>query len=167
MVNQENKNAIRYQEAETISEVNEEKEKELSDYILDLKVLSKIQVSNKLSIKESHINIDDSYFQCINRYINNDSRESSIKYIEDINARIDSEIEKILNENTENSHLKDTPSNLLMNISQNLTLAIQGIRNLIITYADDNFNKSKLEIIIDKFQLKITKISEYIQIKKK
>lgn len=161
MVNQENKNSNKHQEIETISE-----EKELSDYILDLKVLSKIQVSNKLSIKESHINIDDSYFQCINRYINNDSRESSIKYIEDINAGIEAEIEKILSENTENSHLKDTPSNLLMNISQNLILAIQGIRNLIITYADDNFNKSKLEIIIEKFQLKITKISEYIQIKK-
>lgn len=163
MVNQEIKNTNKHQEIETTSE---EKEKELSDYILDLKVISKIQVSNKLSIKESHINIDDSYFQCINRYINNDSRESSIKYIEDINAGIDTEIEKILSENTEKSHLKDTPSNLLINISQNLTLAIQGIRNLIITYADDNFNKSKLEIIIDKFQLKITKISEYIQIKK-
>lgn len=157
------KNANKHQEIETTSE---EKEKELSDYILDLKVISKIQVSNKLSIKESHINIDDSYFQCINRYINNDSRESSIKYIEDINAGIDTEIEKILSDNNEESHLKDTPSNLLMNISQNLTLAIHGIRNLIITYSDDNFNKSKLEIIIDKFQLKITKISEYIQIKK-
>ena len=142
------------------------KDKELSDYILDLKVLAKIQISNKLSIKDKHINIDDSYFQSIGRYLNNDSREQSIKYIEDINKSIDNEIEKILNETDNKEHLKDTPSNLLMNISQNLTLAIQGIRNLIYTYTDDNFNKSRLEIIIDQFQFKINKISEYIQIKK-
>ena len=147
-------------------EEKEEKEKELSEFILDLKVLSKIQVSNKLSIKESHINIDDSYFQFINRYLNSNSRESSIKYIEDINLGIDNQIEKILSEDVKEKHLNDTPSNLLMIISQNLILAIQGLRNLIITYTDDHFNKSKLEIIIDQFQLKITKISEYIQIKK-
>ena len=151
--------------SESITKIK--KEKVLSDYLLDLKVISKIKAFNKLIVRDEHINIDDTYFQSVKRYFNNDSREITINYINEINLGIEKEIQNILSNYDQLNNLRDTPSNLLINISQNLNLATGGLRNLIVTYGEDNFNKSKLELVIDDFQLKINKISEFIELKKK
>lgn len=159
-----------------ISEVKDEKEvsevtdvpklKVLTDFLLDLKVLSKLEVNQKLVIRNNQLNIDSTFFQSVNRYISNDSRENTLNYIEELNNNLSNEIENILDNYSKNKNIQDSPSNILINISQNLKLACKGLINLTTTYLNDQFNKSKIEIIIEQFQLKITKISEYIEIKK-
>lgn len=138
----------------------------LTDFLLDLKVLSKLEVNQKLVIRNNQLNIDSTYFQSVNRYISNDSRENTLNYIEELNNNLSNEIENILDNYSKNKNIQDSPSNILINISQNLKLACKGLINLTTTYLNDQFNKSKIEIIIEQFQLKITKISEYIEIKK-
>lgn len=161
--NNDNKNEDK---SEYKSEDKIKKEKSLTDYLLDLKVLSKLEVNQKLIIRENQLNIDTTYFQSINRAFTGDSRVSTLQYIEELNNNLSNEIENILDNYSKNRNIQDSPSNILINISQNLKLACKGLTNLTSTYISDNFNKSKIEIIIEQFQLKITKISEYIQIKK-
>jgi len=138
----------------------------LNDLILDLKIISKIKPNNKLIIENNKIYIDDSYyFTSILRYFNNQNRNSSIEYIEKLNENLEIEINDIIiNKKNENNILKDNPSNILVNLSHDLTQAVNGLKNLILTYSNDNFLISKIEMINYNFELKIRKISEILKV---
>jgi hypothetical protein len=138
----------------------------LNDLILDLKIISKIKPNNKLIIENNKIYIDDSYyFASILRYFYNQNRNSSIEYIEKLNENLEIEINDIIiNKKNENNILKDNPSNILVNLSHDLTQAVNGLKNLILTYSNDNFLISKIEMINYNFELKIRKISEILKV---
>ncbi len=139
---------------------------ELKDIILDLKIISKIKPYNKLLIQDKKLLIDDTYiFTSIIRYYKNQNREKTIEYVEEINKNLEFKINNIiLNKDTTENILKDHPSNILVNLSHDLTQAVNGLKNLIITYNNDNCLISKIEIIIYNFELKIRKISELLKI---
>ena len=147
-------------------EEENKQELELNDLILDLKIISKIKPNNKLIILNNKLLIDDYYFfNAIIRYYKNQNRENTINYIQNLNKNIDEEINKIiLNKENDNDILKDNPSNILVNLSHDLTQAVNGLKNLILTYNNDNFLVSKIEMIIYNFELKIRKISELLKI---
>jgi len=139
---------------------------ELNDLILDLKIISKIKPNNKLLITNNKLLIDDSYMlNGLIRYYKNQNRENTIEYIQNLNKNLEDEINKIiLNKDVEDNILKDNPSNILVNLSHDLTQAVNGLKNLILTYNSDNFLVSKIEMIIYNFELKIRKICEILKI---
>ena len=139
---------------------------QLKDIILDLKIISKIKPYNKLIIQEKKLLIDDTFFFTgIIRYYKNQNREKTIEYVEEINKNLELKINNIiLNKDATDNILKDHPSNILVNLSHDLTQAVNGLKNLIITYYNDNCLISKIEIIIYNFELKIRKISELLKI---
>lgn len=139
---------------------------ELNDLILDLKIISKIKPNNKLLIINDKLLIDDAYFlNGLIRYYKNQNRENTIEYIQNLNKNLEDEINKIiLNKDVEDNILRDNPSNILVNLSHDLTQAVNGLKNLILTYNSDNFLVSKIEMIIYNFELKIRKICEILKI---
>ena len=76
----------------------EVKDKTLNDFILDLKIISKIKPFDKVCVDNDTIRIDNSYIQPIKRYIYNNSRLTTIEYLENLDKNLTIEIEKYINE---------------------------------------------------------------------
>jgi hypothetical protein len=130
---------------------------------LNLKVLGKIKMGNKLSINNDNICIDNTYIQSINRWYNNNSRDETIKFLEKLDEDITKKIEELLK--IDNSSLfLDTKETLLLDLNHNLKTSIEGLRNLISTYQSDELIISNLELILNNFNLKIKKISNIIKV---
>jgi len=51
-----------------------------------------------------------------------------------------------------------------LNLSRNLNLSLVGLNNLINTYNGDEYTISKIEMIIQNFELKILKITNYLNV---
>lgn len=160
----------------------EVKEKTLNDFILDLKIISKIKPFDKVCVDNDTIRIDNSYIQPIKRYLYNNSRLTTIEYLENLDKKLTIEIEKYIYESTKStkssqnsessessqnykSYFNDTSSNILINLSHDITLSLVGLINLKNTYSEDELIISKLEMLISNFELKTKKISNLFIIK--
>lgn len=142
---------------------NNNQDKLLYHILLNLKVLGKIKMGNKLSINNDNICIDNTYIQSINRWYNNNSRDETIKFLEKLDEDITKKIEELLK--IDNSSLfLDTKETLLLDLNHNLKTSIEGLRNLISTYQSDELIISNLELILNNFNLKIKKISNIIKV---
>lgn len=133
----------------------------LETIVLNLKIIAKIQIGNKLCINEKNVFIDNTYFQSIYRYFNDNSRSKTIDFLEYLDKELSIKIENILN-NSNNPELDlflNTRESILVNLNHNIQLSLVGLNNLKDTYDNDQFTKSKIEIIINSFELKIKKIS--------
>lgn len=133
----------------------------LETIILNLKIIAKIEIGNKLCINEKNIFIDNTYFQSIYRYFNENSRFKTIEFLEYLDKEISVKIENILNNknNPELDLFLNTRESILVDLNHNIQISLVGLKNLKETYNDDQYTKSKIEIIINSFELKIKKIS--------
>lgn len=168
---------------ETAEKVSEkEKEKKINDeltndltfdsIILNLKIISKLKPGYKLSVKEnntqennnlSNVYIDTSYLQYFYRMWSDNSREQTTVFLENLDVEISKKIEELVCQEETNMFL-NSKENILLNLSHNLNLSLVGLNNLINTYNDDEYIISKIEMIINNFELKIRKISSIIKI---
>lgn len=162
-------------EKETEKKVNNELTNDLTfdSIILNLKIISKLKPGYKLSVKEnndtrennnlSNIYIDTSYFQYFYRMWSDNSREQTTSFLENLDIEISKKIEELVRQEETNMFL-NSKENILLNLSHNLNLSLVGLNNLINTYNDDEYIISKIEMIINNFELKIRKISSIIKI---
>lgn len=160
-------------EKETEKKVNDELTNDLTfdSIILNLKIISKLKPGYKLSVKEndtpennlSNVYIDTSYFQYFYRMWSDNSREQTTSFLENLDIEISKKIEELVCQEETNMFL-NSKENILLNLSHNLNLSLVGLNNLINTYNDDEYIISKIEMIINNFELKIRKISSIIKI---
>lgn len=142
---------------------NNNQDKLLYNILLNLKVLGKIKTGHKLSIVDNNISIDNTYIQSINRWYNNNSRNETVKFLENLDEKITKKIEELL-EIDNSSLFLDTRETLLLDLNHHLKTSIDGLRNLISTYQADELIISNLELILNNFNLKIKKISNIIKV---
>ena len=154
-------------------------EPSLETLILNLKIISKLKPGYKLSLKESNNNnnnnnnnekdnsnnvyIDNSYFQYFKRILSDNSRQTTIDFLENLDCNISKKIENLLNENNNDMFL-NSKENILLNLSHDLNLSLIGLNNLINTYIGDEYTVSKIEMIIKNFELKIRKITNILKV---
>jgi hypothetical protein len=154
-------------------ELQETPEKDINfdTLILNLKIISKLKPGYKLSLKENegdinYIYIDTSYFQFIYRIFSENSRDNTTNFLEKLDKQITKKIEQIVkkeNYNDSNMFL-NSKENILLDLSHNLNLTLVGLNNLINTYSNDEYIISKIEMIINNFELKIRKISNILKV---
>lgn len=150
---------------------NESEDINLDTLILNLKIIAKLKPGYKLSLKEndnvtSNVYIDTSYFQYVYRIFSDNSRDNTTKFLETLDREITKKIEELVKEeifNDSNMFL-NSKENILLNLSHNLNLSLVGLNNLINTYANDEYTISKIEMIINNFELKIRKISNILKV---
>ena len=142
---------------------NSNQDKLLYNILLNLKVLGKIKTGHKLSIVDNNISIDNTYIQSVNRWYNNNSRNETVKFLENLDEKITKKIEELL-EIDNSSLFLDTKETLLLDLNHHLKTSIDGLRNLISTYQADELIISNLELILNNFNLKIKKISNIIKV---
>ena len=146
------------------NEVIENKNLSLDSLILNLKIISKIKPGCKLSVKDNNeIYIDTSYFQYFYRLFSDNSREATTNFLETLDLQITLKIEEIIQKNN-NEMFLNSKENILLNLSHNLNLSLVGLNNLINTYTPDEYTISKIEMIINNFELKIRKISNILKV---
>ena len=169
------------------SENEERNEEVLQNLVLNLKVIAKVKPNDKLNVDISNnkIYIDNNYYtQGFIRYYNSDSRAKTLSFLEELDKNLNKEINSLINNlnkknntinkshlineqsdlSSQNNYLSDEPSNILINLSHDLKQSVGGINNLILTYIEDEYIKSKLEILVININLKITKISSLLKL---
>ena len=169
------------------SENEERNEEVLQNLVLNLKVIAKVKPNDKLNVDISNnkIYIDNNYYtQGFIRYYNSDSRAKTLSFLEELDKSLNKEINSLINNlnkknstinkshlineqsdlSSQNNYLSDEPSNILINLSHDLKQSVGGINNLILTYIEDEYIKSKLEILVININLKITKISSLLKL---
>lgn len=145
----------------------------LDSLVLNLKIISKIKPGYKISLKENNtmindIYIDNSYFQNFYRIFSDNSRENTINFLDVLDKEINTKIEELVKDDNFNhtNMFLNSKENILLNLSHNLNLSLVGLNNLINTYEGDEYTISKIEMIINNFELKIRKISYILKVDK-
>lgn len=119
----------------------------IDNILLNLKMLSQINPNDKLYTEEGQIKIDiPTMMQGIYRWMNDYSRT---KTMDDLDILINTTQTFVRNNIAQETRTEEDNRNcqkILVEISKSLT----GIQNLKITYKDDTFIQSRLDVINEK-----------------
>ena len=121
----------------------------LDDIFINLTLISKIEIGNKLTHNKKYINIDTNYFSFIVRWFKNIDRNSSINFINYVLNQAFIYNLELLNKSDIDSHL------LLFRLTSDLKNCINGLGNLKQTYFHDKLVHSELDVMIDNIRSKI------------
>ena len=121
----------------------------LEDIFINLRLLSKLEVGNKLIHNNKNLNIDNSYLQFVTRWFNGNNRENNLIFINQTlnNAFIKSE--KLISLNTNES------IQLFLRLTTDLKNSINGLLNLKQTYYYDKLIQSEIDVMIDNIRTKL------------
>jgi len=169
---------------------NSELEKVTDKCFTNLKILANIQPGNKLYFNEelNQFDIDQPgalgfVTQAPSRWWYAQSRNTTIQNLENFSSTMMKTIDSIYNsevssssKNIHNTYysnitnpkiiFKEENSNLLLTYIKEISNAVKGLNNLKQTYVDDISTVSSLDIIIEKMNVRVKKISNILQINK-
>ena len=115
---------------------------DIEEIIINLKILEKIEIYQKLITRDTYLNIEPQSLipECFRRWNRQDNRNETLKKINTIvnNALIFLEKEKELSEKYE--------------LQKYLTGSVKGLQNLKDTYSTCNQTVSRIELIIEKIK---------------
>ena len=165
-------------ENEINTDINSSFEKLNDNCLANLKILSALQIGQKLSFSEGKFFIDeDSYVTSSTRWWNNESRNSTIKNLENFVSNVFKSIDSIYKNETnlENEYytdivgvsktFKEENSTILLTYTSEINNCIKGLSNLKQTYKTDISTVSSLDIIIEKLNVRVKKIQGLLSIK--
>ena len=109
----------------------------IDSIITNLKIISLVQINEKLGVHNGHLCIDhSSNIQFLKRWFNRDSRTIVLKFIKDLIKNI----------------VKITDTDVILRITSELINVEKGIDNMKLTYSDDLVTIVTLELINMKFK---------------
>lgn len=131
---------------------NEPELYEYMELMTNLKLLSYVKEQDKLARTENKMEIDNRYYlQGVRRWMNGDSRDITLHFIEKIVKSADS-----ISENLAKSKNPDDKYNLKL-LTEDLISSKSGLNNLKITYNDDKLFISTIDNLIEKIKIRICK----------
>ena len=129
--------------------------------LLNLKMLSQIKANDKLYTDEGQIKIDTpTIMQGITRWMNDYSRT---KTMDDLDHLINKTLEYV-NENIKKAERTEEDNRNCQKILVEVSKSLTGIQNLKITYNDDTFIQSRLDVINEKTHEIKNELSRLLQI---
>lgn len=150
--------------------------------LTNLKILSKIKSGDKLYYYENAFIIDSpALIQPISRWYYAESRTTTVKHLEELLVKLFQTIDHIYSsevgkETIENNYyarvsktnivFKEENSQMLLQFINEMKNAIEGLGNLKQTYKDDISTCSSIDIVIEKLNVRIKKISGVLAISK-
>lgn len=154
-------------------------EESLQSAFTNLRILSKIEVDDKLYYYNNQFVIDKwNYLQPITRWYYAESRETSLKHLQDFIHRVFQLVDLIYsNENgsieknyyvelSRPSVFKEESASILVTFINDLKNATVGISNLKQTYKNDITMISALDILIEHIHVRIKKVNAILSIRK-
>lgn len=129
----------------------------LEDIFINLTLIARIEVGNKLVRNDKYVNIDTSYFQFITRWFNSQNRTDSIRFTASV-------LSKAFEYSDNLSKQKDDESRQnLLRLNTALSNAINGLTNLSQTYHYDKLTQSEIDVMINNIRTKLNIQSKHIQ----
>jgi len=142
--------------------------KNSDNILLNLKIISQIKEYEKLNTYNDDLSIDQTYFQYFTRKYYNNNRLNTINTIEEIVDEALNITDNTLNldicSKTKSNVLDEEPSQLLHRFVLEMTNATRGLDNLKKTYKDDVSILSKLDLLIEKLNTRVNKVSKILTI---
>lgn len=133
----------------TVTEQPKPQEFNIEDIFVNLRLISKIEVGNKLIQSDKYVNIDSSYFQFFTRWFNGVNRNDSLQFIGQVITKAFEFNDKIIDDNTEET------AQILLRLNTDLKNAIGGLTNLKQTYYNDKLIQSEIDVMIDNISSKL------------
>lgn len=134
---------------------------DIDNILLNLKMLSQIKANDKLFTDDGQIKIDTpTIMQGITRWMNDYSRT---KTMDDLDHLINKTLEYV-NENIKKVERTEEDNRNCQKILVEVSKSLTGIQNLKITYNDDTFIQSRLDVINEKTHEIKNEISRLLQI---
>ena len=123
------------------------------EIITQLKFISTFQSGEKIDVKHLRVELNN-YFTPFKRLIYGESRDTTLNFL---SSTIERSFEILLS----NVH-SDKKSDRLFckNMIRDLTAAIQGLKNIQLTYSDDKLFWCNIETIIDAITTKISEVKD-------
>jgi len=121
----------------------------IEDIFVNLILISRIEVGNKLIQSDKHINIDTSFFKSLTRWYNGSNRNNTLNFINIILIKTFAINAKLLKDNTDESN------QLLLRLTTNLKNSLNGLINLKQTYSNDKLFQSEIDVLIDNINCKL------------
>ena len=119
------------------------------DLFVNLRLISRIEVGNKLIQSDNHINIDTSYFQSITRRFRGNSRNETIKFISLVLHKAFELNDKLLEDKSPDS------IQTLLRLNSDFKNSLFGLINLKQTYSNDKLFQSEIDVKMDDIQLRL------------
>jgi hypothetical protein len=129
----------------------------LEDIFINLRLISKIEIGDKLVHNNKYINIDTSLVPSISRWYKNMNRNNNIAFINNILNNAKKYNNNLVGENTDDSVLS------LFRLTNELKTATNGLINLKQTYTSDKLVQSELDVIIENIRLIVDSNSKNIK----
>jgi len=131
---------------EEIINNDEYKQNDIDDIFINLKIISKIEIGDKIMENEKYINIDKSYLQFILRWYFEINRINNLNFIN-----------KIYKQSFElyDYFQKNNMSILLLRLNTELKYSIGGLINYRQTYINDKLFQSEIDVLIENIRSKI------------
>jgi hypothetical protein len=129
--------------------VNETTELTLEDIYVNLTLLSKIEVGDKLIKNGKNINIDTSIFPFITRWFYGHNRNDILLFISLILNKAFVINDELTNET------KNTETQQLLRLTNDLKNAINGLGNLKQTYHYDKLAQAEIDVMIENIRTKV------------
>lgn len=158
--------------------------------ITNLKIISNLKPNDKLTVRDEILDIDKPrYYQGVNRWWNDDSRTTTLAELEKIINKAFGIIDEIYKNEVHSTsqtygsstdeenyyerpavpsssvYFKNENSHQLQTFSLELKNSIKGLQNLQMTYKSDITVCSKIDVIIEKINIRIKKIDSLLTIK--
>ena len=141
--------------------------------LLNLKIIANIKEYDKVTTGQEHVEIDrPSILQGLRRALRGDSRINTLERVKQIIDQAFKVTDEILEEEYDanqpdipNKPFKEENSHLFQRFIMELSNASKGLENLKITYKDDISIISKLDLIIDKINMRVEKINKLLFIR--
>lgn len=150
----------------------------IDQIIINLKIIALIKKHEKLSINEASTSliVDDQtnffYAQAIKRWLNDDNRQKTMEYIDNVVSKTFEWMDKVYDEykngvddNVSDDIFEEDKESLLLRLSKEIINASEGLKNLRVTYRHDSLVNSQIQLMLDKIRIKINKINELLKIK--
>jgi hypothetical protein len=132
-----------------IAEENKEIELSFEDIFVNLRLVSKIEVGNKLVQNDKYVNIDTSYFQSVTRWFRGANRNNTIKFMSFVFTKAFELNDKLLEKKTNDS------IQTLLRLNSDLKNSLTGLTNLKQTYFYDKLVQSEIDVMIDDIQTRL------------
>ena len=160
---------------------NSEIELRISNSLTNLKILSKLRSNNKLSFSNNKFLIDEwTYSQPLRRWWTHESRNNTLSHLETFIGELFKIIDSIYSREVNNDELvddyypdtdssnvfKEENSKILLQFVTEIGNANIGLNNLKRTYKNDTATVSSLEIIIERLNVRSTKIAGILTLSK-
>ncbi len=131
--------------------LNDQKAIELTteEIFVNLRLISRIEVGDKLMQYDKHFNIDNGYFRSITRWYKGENRKNTIQFMSAIFSKAFELNDKLLEDKTEDS------VQTLIRLNSDLKNTLTGLNNLKQTYYSDKLVQSEIDVIMDDVQTRL------------